>query len=75
MTLCSGTVNKNAKLSFRVPSELKSQLQEIAAKEGRSVAQVCEAFVKAGVETYEKKGGDYLRVLVVRSKTGRSTRD
>jgi len=32
------------------------QLELIAAQEGRSVAQVCEAFLKAGAETYKKKG-------------------
>jgi hypothetical protein len=67
MTLCCGPVNKNAKLSFRVPSELKDQLKAIAAKEGRSVAQVCEAFIKAGAELYDRKGTDYLRALVARA--------
>ena len=66
MTLCSGTVNKDAKLSFRVPSELKDQLKAIAAKEGRRVAQVCQAFVKAGAELYDKRGAEYLRSLVAK---------
>jgi predicted DNA-binding protein len=69
MTLCSGTVNKDDKLSFRVPSELKDQLKAIAAKEGRSVAQICQAFVKAGIELYDRKGADYLRPLVGRTRS------
>ena len=63
-------MNRDARLTFRVRSELKKQLEKIAAQEGRSVAQVCEAFVKAGVELYDKKGADYLRALVTRVEHG-----
>jgi hypothetical protein len=55
-----------------VRSELKAQLKKIAEKEGRSVAQVCEAFLKAGVELYGKKGSDFLRSLVERSRDANS---
>jgi hypothetical protein len=67
-------VNRDARLSFRVRSELKAQLKKIAEKEGRSVAQVCEAFLKAGIELYEKKGAEYLRTLVGGSN-GKSPRE
>jgi hypothetical protein len=73
MTLCSGPVNRDARLSFRVRSELKEQLKKIAAKEGRSVAQVCEAFLKAGVELYDEKGPEYLWALVRRIRANSKT--
>lgn len=47
---------KDAQLTFRITSELKTQIEAIAAKEIRSVAQVCEAFLKAGVEQYRRDG-------------------
>ena len=59
-------MNRDARLTFRVRSELKKQLEKIAAQEGRRVAQVCEAFVKAGIQLYDKDGPDYLRALVRR---------
>jgi hypothetical protein len=67
-------VNRDARLSFRVRSELKEQLKRIAEQEGRSVAQLCEAFLKAGVELYDKKGADFLRALVVGTRHGSSPR-
>jgi hypothetical protein len=70
--LHSSLVNRDARLSFRVRSELKTQLKEIAAQEGRSVAQLCEAFLKAGIEIYEKKGAEYLRALVGHDRSKRS---
>jgi hypothetical protein len=45
----------------RIRSELKKELETIAAREGRSVAQVCEAFLKAGSESYKKKGSGFLQ--------------
>jgi hypothetical protein len=52
---------KDTRLSFRVPSNLKTLLEEIAASEGRSVAQVCEAFLKIGSENYKKEGNKLLQ--------------
>jgi len=49
-------MKKDTRLTFRVQSDLKRSLELIAAQEGRSVAQVCEAFLKAGAGTYKKKG-------------------
>jgi hypothetical protein len=40
----------------------------IAAREGRSVAQICDAFLKAGSETYKKKGSKYLQRFLSRQK-------
>jgi hypothetical protein len=54
-------MKKDAQLTFRIRSDLKKELETIAAHEGRSVAQVCEAFLKAGSENYKKKGSGYLQ--------------
>ena len=47
---------KNTRLTFRVQSELKKKLESVAASESRSVAQICEAFLQAGLVVYEKEG-------------------
>jgi hypothetical protein len=54
-------MRKDTRLSFRVRSELKKTLESIAASEGRSVAQVCEAFLKVGAEHYKKEGNTILQ--------------
>ena len=51
---------KDASLNFRVRSELKKKLEAVATSEGRSVAQICEAFLQAGLATYEKEGPKYI---------------
>lgn len=55
---------KDTRFTFRIRSELKKELESIAAREGRSVAQVCEAFLKAGSETYKKKGSGFVQELL-----------
>jgi len=49
-------MRKDNRLSFRVSSDLKKALEDVAANEGRSVAQICEVFLKAGSEIYKKEG-------------------
>ena len=51
---------KNTRLTFRVRSELKKKLELVAASESRSVAQVCEAFLHAGLVAYDKEGAKYI---------------
>lgn len=63
-------MKKDTRLTFRVSSALKSDLEAIAAREGRSVAQVCEAFLTAGSDTYRKKGSRFLQRLVTRREKG-----
>jgi len=46
---------------MRIRSDLKKELETIAAREGRSVAQVCEAFLMAGSESYKKKGSGFVQ--------------
>ena len=59
---------KDERIGFRIPSEVKGALLRIAAKEGRSLAQVCEIFLKAGIQAYEKDGPQYLQRFVARRK-------
>jgi hypothetical protein len=54
-------MKKDSQLTFRIRSELKKEIETIAAREGRSVANVCEAFLKAGSENYKKKGSGFLQ--------------
>jgi hypothetical protein len=61
-------MRKDTRLTFRINSGLKKGLEAIAAREGRSVAQVCEAFLNAGRTDYEKKGSQYLQRLLSRDK-------
>ncbi len=59
-------MKKDTRLTFRVRSDLKDALKAIASREGRSVAQICEAFLKAGSEDYKKKGANYVRHFLSR---------
>jgi hypothetical protein len=56
---------------MRIRSDLKKELETIAAREGRSVAQVYEAFLKAGSENYEKKVSGFLQRFLAQSLSGR----
>ena len=60
-------MTKDARLNFRVGAELKAQIETIAAKEGRSVAQVCEAFLKAGADQYRREGSKTLQKYLQRT--------
>jgi len=61
-------MRKDTALSFRVPGTLKAELQALAMKEGRSIAQVCEAFMRGGLEAYRKEGSKYLQRFLSRRK-------
>ena len=45
---------------------LKKRLESVAASEGRSVAQICEAFLHAGLVKYEKEGTKYVQRFLAR---------
>jgi hypothetical protein len=55
---------KDDHIGFRVSKELKTALQQIAGKEGRSLAQVCELLLRGGIQEYEKDGSRYLQRLL-----------
>ena len=59
---------KDERIGVRVSGEIKVALQNIARREGRSLAQVCELLLKGGIVEYEKEGPDYLRRLLTRSR-------
>jgi predicted transcriptional regulator len=59
---------KDMRLTFRVHSDLKKRLESVAASEGRSVAQICEAFLEAGLMKYEKEGTRYVQRFLARKE-------
>jgi hypothetical protein len=61
-------MRKDTRLTFRVHSSLKKDLETIADREGRSVAQVCDAFLKASSEIYMKKGPKFFQRFLSRQK-------
>jgi hypothetical protein len=61
-------MKKDTQFTLRIPSELKSNLEEIASSEGRSVAQICEAFLRTGIETYRKRGSTFFQRFLSRQK-------
>jgi hypothetical protein len=65
-------MKKDTRLTFRVRSDLKKDLETIAAREGRSVAQICDAFLKAGSEAYKSQGSKFLQRFLSRQKNGGS---
>jgi predicted DNA-binding protein len=62
-------MKKDTQFTLRIPTDLKKELQNIAANEGRSMAQICEAFLRAGSEGYEKEGAKFLRRFLGRQKS------
>jgi hypothetical protein len=51
--------------------ELVGRLGSVAASEGRSVAQVCEAFLQAGLLAYEKEGSKYASRYLASHEVGK----
>jgi hypothetical protein len=60
---------KKGFLAFRVSPDLKSEIQEIANSEARSLSQVCELLLSEGVEAYKKEGPKFMQRLVAKQKT------
>lgn len=63
-------MKKDTTFTFRIRSDLKKELETIAAREGRSAAQICEAFLKAGSENYRKRGSGYLQRFLAQPLSG-----
>jgi hypothetical protein len=59
---------KDERIGFRVSGEIKVSLLQIAKKEGRSLAQVCELLLRGGIHEYEREGSRYLHRLLERPK-------
>jgi hypothetical protein len=61
-------MKKDTALSFRVPRRLKTDLEAVAQREGRSLSQICEALLTGGLEIYKKEGSKYLSWFFSRKK-------
>ena len=61
-------MTKDTRLTFRVDSSLKKDLEMIAAREGRSVAQVCDVFLRAALDMYMKNGAKFIQRFLSRQK-------
>lgn len=59
---------KDERIGFRVPSDIKSALVEIAKREGRSLAQICELLLRGGIQAYEREGSKYLHRFLEKHK-------
>jgi len=57
-------MKKDTRLTFRVNSDLKRDVEAIATREGQSVARICEAFLMAGSDAYKKQGTKFLRRML-----------
>jgi hypothetical protein len=66
-------MKKDARLTFRVRSDLKKDVEGIASSEGHSVGQICEAFLLAGSEAYKKQGTRFVKRMLARLITKVST--
>ena len=62
-------MKKDTRLTFRVSSELKKDVEAIATREGQSTARICEAFIMAGSDAYKKRGTQSLRRMLGRLGT------
>jgi hypothetical protein len=60
--------DKDERIGFRISSEVKGALLQIAKKEERSLAQICELLLRGGIQEYEKEGSRYLHRLVALPK-------
>jgi hypothetical protein len=59
---------KETAISMRIGKSFKAELEKIAASEGRSVSQVCEALLAGGMELYKREGSSYLQRFIVRKR-------
>lgn len=56
-------------LAFRVSPALKSEIQEIADNEARSISQICELLLTEAVDAYKKEGAKFMQRMVAKQKT------
>jgi hypothetical protein len=63
-------MRKDTRFTLRIQSDLKKELETIAAREGRSVAQVCEVFLRVGSEIYKKEGTRLLQRFLAQRRPG-----
>ena len=51
---------------------LRQEFQRIADDEGRSISQICEVFLWAGVDSFEEFGPDFIRKIMARHRPNES---
>jgi hypothetical protein len=61
-------MTKDETIGIRVPAELKRALIQIAKREGRSLAQLCEILLRGAAASYKEEGPAYLLRLLSRQK-------
>ena len=61
-------MRKEERIGIRVPAELKRALIQIAKTEDRSLAQVCEIFLRGGALSYKEQGAKYFQRLLTRQR-------
>jgi hypothetical protein len=61
-------VAKKAFLGFRLMPELKVELEKIASREERSISQICEIFLRMGVDAYRRQGPKHLQGFLSRRR-------
>ena len=64
---------KEKRVNVRISDELKKSLMEIADGEDRSVAQVCEIFLRDGALSYKQEGPKFFQRLLLRHKKSSAT--
>jgi hypothetical protein len=61
-------MRKEERIGIRVGADLKRTLNQIAKNEDRSLAQVCEIFLKNGANSYKKEGAKYFQRILTRQR-------
>ena len=61
-------MKKEDRIGVRVSVELKKALIQIAKSEDRSLAQVCEIFLKEGALSYKEDGAKFFQRMLARHK-------
>jgi hypothetical protein len=62
-------MKKDTRLTFRINSHLKKEIEAVAIREGQSVARICEAFLVASADAYKKQGSKFLERFLGRLGT------
>jgi len=61
-------MKKEDRIGVRVSAELKKTLIQIAKNEDRSLAQVCEIFLRDGALSYKEDGAKFFQRSLARHK-------
>jgi len=61
-------MTKEDRIGVRISADLKKLLMEIAEREDRSLAQVCEIFLRDGALSYKEEGPKFFQRLLSRPK-------